>query len=347
MEGISKRLVAWYLQNHRNLPWRDTNDPYLIWISEIILQQTQVTTGTAYYLRITQEYPAVGKLAAANLDELLKLWQGLGYYSRARYMHQAAQQIMSQHQGRFPDTYKKIRSLKGIGDYTAAAIASLAFNLPHAAVDGNVYRVIARLFGIDTPIDNNEGKKAFQRLADQLLDPLQPGSHNQAMMELGALVCRPANPLCDQCPLQPFCGARRLGIQSQLPVKSRKTQTRMRHLNYILVSYDNLLFIAQRHDNDIWRNLFELPLVESEKELNDAELVMLATGLVSNDDPVEVVSINRTKHLLSHQTLLLSFTHLKPASQETSPSKWMAVDPKDLANYAFPKPIADYLANKF
>lgn len=346
MDGIGKRLVAWYVQNHRDLPWRGTNDPYLIWVSEIILQQTQVATGLNYFRRITAKYPTVDKLAGANLDELLKLWQGLGYYSRARNMHHAAQQLMVKHQGVFPNTYKEIRALKGIGDYTAAAIASLAFGLPHAAVDGNVYRVIARLFGIETPIDTNEGKKTFQHLADQLMDRSQPGNHNQAMMELGALVCRPANPLCGQCPVTHYCKAHERGIPQNFPVKSRKTQTRTRYLNYILATNARWLYIVQRHGNDIWKKLFELPLVESEKEMSDEELMAMVAKVIGEGFAYSLVSIHRVKHQLSHQTLKLSFVHISANKALEAHPQWVKADVQYINKYAFPKPIASYLTNK-
>ena len=202
MKSFSKKLLEWYNPTSRNLPWKQTNDAYKIWLSEIILQQTRVEQGTPYYLAFIKKYPTVKKLANAPLDDVLKLWEGLGYYSRARNLHVAAQQILEIHQGKFPETYAEIVALKGIGNYTAAAIASFAYNLPHAVVDGNVFRVLSRVFGIETPIDSTEGKKQFAQLAQQLLDKKKPSIHNQAIMDFGALVCKPQNPLCEQCPFR-------------------------------------------------------------------------------------------------------------------------------------------------
>lgn len=207
MKAFSAKIINWYQQNKRDLPWRTTNDPYFIWLSEIILQQTRVDQGMSYYLKFTQTFPTISHLAKADNEKVMKLWQGLGYYSRARNLHTTSQIVHSDHKGQFPDSYESILELKGVGEYTAAAIASFAFNKPHAVVDGNVYRVLARVFGILTPIDSTQGKKEFRELAETLLNKKDPALHNQAIMEFGALQCKPVNPDCSSCPLQSMCYA--------------------------------------------------------------------------------------------------------------------------------------------
>ena len=221
MDFFAKRLIKWYNFNKRELPWRSTSDPYKIWLSEIILQQTQVNQGLSYYLKFVEEFQTVKDLAKAPADKVMKLWQGLGYYSRARNLHEAAKNIVNEHKGEFPKAYEDIRALKGVGDYTAAAIASIAYNLPYAVVDGNVYRVLSRIFGIETPIDSTSGKKEFNELANELLTKKNPADYNQAIMEFGALYCRPKNPDCTNCIFNDKCEAYRLNKINLLPVKSK------------------------------------------------------------------------------------------------------------------------------
>ena len=240
MNNISNTLIEWYEDNKRDLPWRHEPSPYQVWISEIILQQTRVSQGLSYYLRFTEKWPTVEALAQASEEEVLKLWQGLGYYSRARNLHQCAKQVVERHGGSFPADYDQLKGLKGIGSYTAAAIASIAFNLPHAVVDGNVYRVLSRLYDIDTPINNSEGMEAFASAANELLDRQRPGLHNQAMMEFGALLCTPQNPDCLHCPVQAHCLAFDHQTVMQRPVKLPKVKISTRHFNYLVLRVEKM-----------------------------------------------------------------------------------------------------------
>ncbi|MFZ4583041.1 MAG: A/G-specific adenine glycosylase, partial [Paludibacter sp.] len=234
-ENTSKTLINWYEHNKRELPWRDISDPYRIWISEIILQQTRVNQGISYYLRFVDRFPDVKALATAHEDEVLKYWQGLGYYSRARNLHKTAQIIVEKHNGNFPNSYTEIVQLKGIGAYTAAAICSFAYNQPYGVVDGNVYRVLSRLFAIQTPIDSSQAKNEFSDLATNLLNNSNPGIHNQAIMEFGALQCVPVQPECNTCPFQKTCKAYELDLVDKLPIKASKTKVRERFFNYFFI----------------------------------------------------------------------------------------------------------------
>ena len=253
-------ILEWFEENRRSLPWRETSDPYAIWLSEIILQQTRIQQGMAYWQRFVERWPTVEQLAAATEDEVLRLWQGLGYYTRARNLHAAAQQIVAM--GGFPTTFEGIRSLKGVGDYTAAAIASIAFGLPVAVVDGNVYRVLARHFGIDTPINTTEGKKLFAALAQEMLPPDRPSDYNQAMMDFGAIQCTPTSPRCLLCPLMESCEALRKGRVGELPVKLKKLKIQTRHLTYIYIRYKGETAIHRRGEGDIWQGLWEVLSIE-------------------------------------------------------------------------------------
>ena len=302
IKRIQQNLNQWYEVTKRPLPWRTTRNPYHIWISEIILQQTQVVQGENYYLRFLETFPDTTSLAEAPQEQVLKLWQGLGYYSRARNIHAAAQQIQSHFGGTFPDNYPDILSLKGVGPYTAAAIASFAFNLPYATVDGNVYRVLSRLFGIDTPIDSTEGVKQFRALAQELLNLEDPATHNQAMMEMGALQCRPINPDCTICPLQNECVAYKNNLVNLLPIKLGKTKVRNRYFYYLnIMDRDNML-IQQRNKKDVWQGLYEFPLIERVEETPLEELLKLEefTSLIDNEFTIEHIT-NVKKHILSHQ----------------------------------------------
>ena len=258
MNRFSETLIEWYGANGRDLPWRKTSDPYRIWISEIVLQQTRVAQGMDYFRRFMERFPDVTALAEAPEDEVMRCWQGLGYYSRARNLHEAARSM----NGRFPDTYQGVRALKGVGDYTAAAICSFAYQMPYAVVDGNAYRVLARYWGIDTPIDSTEGKKLFARLAQELLDPRRPALHNQAIMDFGALQCTPQSPACRKCPLADSCQALASGQVDRLPVKRHKTQVTERYFYYIYVRAGACTYLHKRQGADIWQNLYELPLLE-------------------------------------------------------------------------------------
>lgn len=273
MNSVTHKLAKWYKTHQRNLPWRFTKDPYKIWLSEIILQQTRVEQGMPYYYKFVEQYPTVKILASAPIDEVLKLWQGLGYYSRARNMQTAALEVVEKYKGKFPKDYNSIRSLKGVGDYTAAAIASLAFDLPHAVVDGNVYRVLSRLYNIDTPINSSKGKNQFAQLAEELLDKKNPGNHNQAMMELGAICCKPSNPTCNICPIAEHCLALAKGTIANLPVKIKNKPVQNRYLNYLFLVNEDTFCLLQRAPDDIWQGLYDLPVVERDKLLGPDELM--------------------------------------------------------------------------
>lgn len=311
---ISDTLSAWYLANKRELPWRDISDPYLIWISEIILQQTRVNQGMSYYVRFIERFPTVADLACSEEDEVLKYWQGLGYYSRARNLHKAARQVMTDFGGVFPVEHADVLQLAGIGDYTAAAICSFAYDKPFAVVDGNVYRVLSRLFGLETPIDSGVGKKEFARLAQELISRSHPGVHNQSIMEFGALQCVPVSPDCLRCPLQQNCRAYELNSVDQLPIKSKKTKVSNRFFNYFFIELGEQTYLQKRVGKDVWQNLFEFPLVEAEKLLTVEELMetddfrQLFNGIAE----VEVVKIsNPMKHVLSHRVIYAQFVTVK------------------------------------
>lgn len=288
-KAFSAALFKWSMRHWREMPWRGCGDPYAIWLSEIILQQTRVSQGTRYWYRFMHAFPTVDRLAAASEDQVLKLWQGLGYYSRARNLHAAAQQIVQR--GSFPDTYEEIRQLKGVGDYTAAAIASMAFNLPCAAVDGNVYRILARVFGIYTPINSTQGKQEFQQLADHLCPTDEAGHWNQAMMDFGSLQCTPKNPHCADCPFSEMCEALRTGDIASLPVKDAKIKNRDRYFTYYYITRGEDVLFHRRETNDIWRSLWEPVLIEE------------AAG--PNVDPALL-----TKHVLTHQTIYARMIHI-------------------------------------
>ena len=307
---LAADLHDWYARNHRVLPWRGITDAYRIWISEIILQQTRVVQGYAYYNRFVSRFPDVRALAAADDDEVMKLWQGLGYYSRARNLLAAARQVVEWFGGEFPTTYEAIRSLPGIGDYTAAAIASFAYGLPHAVVDGNVYRALSRIYGIDTPIDTTEGKKLFAALADELLDRKAPGGYNQALMEFGALYCVPRSPQCGGCIFADRCMALATGRVEELPVKLGRTVVKPRYFNYFYVRHGDYTWVRRREGRDIWRNLYELPLIETAEE---ASLDVLQQSeewarLFAGAGRVSVsAQVYACKHVLSHRVIHARF----------------------------------------
>ena len=339
---FSKHLLPWYREHKRALPWRNTTDPYKIWLSEVILQQTRVDQGLAYWKRFVERYPTVQDLATAHEDEVLKLWQGLGYYSRARNLLTAAKQVVSHHGGQFPRKHSDLLKLKGVGDYTAAAIASICFGEVEAVVDGNVYRVLSRAFGIGTPIDSTAAKKQFKELAQQLIDPTQPGDHNQAVMELGATVCTPKNYACLLCPLQAKCIAFASGRIDSLPVKEGVTKTRDRHFNYLHISAVNGLYLQQRASKDIWQGLFELPLIESEQSWGKSSLLK---ALEASHGPGWKVhsSSDEVKHVLSHQIIRAIFWQVEMPATFKAPAEWKLVPRIQLFNYAVPRLIERWL----
>ncbi|PLK42698.1 A/G-specific adenine glycosylase [Emticicia sp. TH156] len=309
-QTFSEVLRKWYFSNQRDLPWRHTNDPYKIWLSEVILQQTRVVQGMPYYNKFVEKYPTVTALANADEQDVLRLWQGLGYYSRARNMHQTAQIIAGAFNGIFPDNYAALVKLKGIGPYTAAAIASFAFNEKVAVVDGNVYRVLARVFGIETDIASHEAKKIFNELANELISEEEPGTHNQAVMEFGATYCTPVNPGCMFCIFQGSCLANLQGKQAILPVKLKKVKVRNRFFDYFVIEKAGKLLMAKRGPKDIWEGLYDFYLLESPGSLMDIELTdndfllaLLPHAIIRSTSEVY-------RHILTHQRIEVRFWHL-------------------------------------
>ena len=344
MNSVADILLDWYAREGRDLPWRRTRDPYRIWLSEVILQQTRVAQGTEYYLRFTERFPDVASLAAAPEDEVLKLWQGLGYYSRARNLHAAVRQVVERFGGRFPVALEEVRSLRGVGDYTAAAICSAAYDAPCAVVDGNVYRVLARLFDLDAPIDSTAGKRAFAELAQSQLDTAHPGRYNQAIMDFGALRCIPSSPRCEACPLAGRCLALAAGTVAARPVKQGKTRVRDRWFNYLHVSSGDRTLLRRREGRDIWQGLYEFPLIETEGPAELPELVRLPQFReLLGDAPWHLVrSIPLSKHQLSHQTLH-AVVHRIETTSLTPAAAAMAVPTAALGDYAVPRLIDRYL----
>ncbi|MCH8554583.1 MAG: A/G-specific adenine glycosylase [Schleiferiaceae bacterium] len=339
MALFSPVIQDWYAIHKRDLPWRNTNNPYLIWLSEVILQQTRVNQGMAYFDAFANAFPTVEKLANASEDEVLKLWQGLGYYSRARNLHAAAKFVAFECGGVFPNSFKDIQKLQGVGPYTAAAVASFAFDLPHAVVDGNVFRVISRYLGVDLPIDSTQGKKHFQQLADDLLDRQQPALHNQAIMEFGALQCTPKNPDCNACPLKVSCSAWATNTVQDLPVKSKKTAVRHRYFNYIIPIFDGFTFLKKRSAGDIWEGLWEFPLIEQQQQ----------SDIFSNVIPVEwdVKSWMDTGyekvHKLSHQHLHCRFLVAEGMPSISAMSDYKRVLISDLKDFPVPVLLSQFI----
>lgn len=334
---IQKSLASWYEQNKRELPWRANQDPYSIWLSEIILQQTRIDQGTAYYLKFIDRFPRIEDLAEAEEDEVLKLWQGLGYYSRARNLLYTAKTIQREFNGVFPKNYEEIKNLKGIGPYTASAIASIAFNQPVAAVDGNVSRVISRLFGIHDPINKPRGFKQIQAIADELLDKSNPGQHNQAMMEFGALQCTPKSPACGECILSVHCSALKEATVDQLPKKEGKVKRRSRYFHYIIVQNGSRIILNQRTKSDIWQGLFEFPMIET-KDSRELEINEIHEQI---DGEIELIRVNETtKHVLSHQDIFARFYHVKAEFKSENKD---TISIEKLHEYALPRLIDRYL----
>ncbi len=339
-------LIKWYRLNKRDLPWRNTNSAYQIWLSEIILQQTRVAQGMQYFLKFIKHYPTVTDLAQASEEEVLKDWQGLGYYSRARNLHSAAKFINENYEGQFPSTYNEIRGLKGVGDYTAAAIASFAFNLPYSVVDGNVYRILSRLFGIETPIDSSTGKKEFAALAQSLLPTEQSAEYNQAIMEFGALQCIPKSPNCETCPFSTTCIAFKTNQVEKLPIKEKKLKQKKRFLNYLIIESADELLINKRDSKGIWQNLYDFPLIESNKTITPKMLTQQDEfkRLINNlPFKIDAVSEER-KHILSHQILFAKFYHIKLTKGLSSiQGNYEKINKATLHEKPIPKLIENYL----
>jgi A/G-specific adenine glycosylase len=349
MNFIQDTLINWYEENHRDLPWRNNPSPYEVWISEVILQQTRVNQGMDYYLHFTKKWPTVNDLAQASEEEVLKMWQGLGYYSRARNLHHCAKQVVEQYKGEFPSDFEKLKQLKGIGNYTAAAIASIAYNLPHAVVDGNVYRVLSRLFDINTPININEGQKLFAQLADELLNRNQPGLHNQALMEFGALQCNPKNPNCLLCPLQAQCLAFAHQTVMLRPVKLAKTKISTRYFNYLILRINDGLYLHKRSDNDIWKNLYDFPCIESQKPMTVEEVIASETflQLIENNPFTIIKSSPIFTHKLTHRTILAHFIEIKLEKEllQIQTNDLFLARETELGSFPIPRLIDLYLNN--
>ncbi len=345
-EEVNRVLREWYGKHKRDLPWRNTKDPYIIWISEVILQQTRVAQGMDYFLRFTQRFPAVGELAAAEEDEVLKYWQGLGYYSRARNIHAAAKMVMDKYKGVFPMEHDALLSLKGIGEYTAAAIVSFTRNQPYPVLDGNVFRVLSRLYGLDTPVDTGKGKKEFYSLAGMVMDPEHAGDHNQAIMEFGALQCIPKNPDCPVCPLQEKCVAYNQNRVDQLPVKQKKAKTRNRYFHYLFIVQDGCTWINRRSENDIWKGLYELPLIETDRPLSAGELVN-QPGFIKMFGEKAVYTIRPhltgVKHILSHQVIYADFYKVEIVSGTLPGREYLKINTADLDRFAVSRLVQLFL----
>jgi A/G-specific adenine glycosylase len=335
MHPLTEALMDWYRQSKRDMPWRGENNPYKIWLSEIILQQTRVDQGTPYYQKFIERFPTIHDMANATEDEILHLWQGLGYYARARNMHRAAKMV-SKDWATFPSDYSAIRALPGIGDYTAAAVASIAFNLPHAAVDGNVNRVLSRIWGVSYAVDGLEGKKFIAQLSNELLDKTQPGAYNQAMMELGALCCTPRNPKCNACPVSNWCFALKHNRQADFPIKKKAKETQVRHFNYLIyTNSDGSTFLEKRNTRDIWKGLYQFPLVESASDIKTIDIPQ-GGHLIKVYEGIN--------HKLSHRVLKIKFWHIHFADAFPEHlNSYHRITFSDWTSFAMPRAITRFL----
>jgi A/G-specific adenine glycosylase len=340
---IRRGLLEWSAQNPRNLPWKKIEEPYEIWVSEIILQQTRVDQGTEYYFRFLETFPSIKALAEADLDQVMKAWEGLGYYRRAFHMHETAKYLMSEHEGKFPQTHDEIIRLKGIGPYTAAAISSFAFHLPYPVLDGNVMRVISRLFCVDLPVDSSEGRSHLMQRAEQLLDHDKPGQFNQAIMDFGAMICRPRSPDCKNCPLSTYCLANQNDTVNNFPVKRKSKQKKERYFFYLKINKGNQTYIRRRSKADIWQNLYEFYLVEGRGKQSWKD-VLHSTNL-----KIDVVTYSDIyTQALSHQKITARFAEatLHSAEELLLEQGFIKVNQKKLRTFAYPKIIDCYLGDK-
>ncbi len=343
-QAFSNHILRWYRDNPRDLPWRDTKDPYIIWLSEIILQQTRVAQGMPYFYKFSEAYPTVKDLALAPEEEVLRLWQGLGYYSRARNLHFCAKQIWFELDGVFPDKYAELIKLKGVGSYTASAISSFAYGEAQAVVDGNVFRVLARVFGIETDIASSKAKKEFEALANQLIPKDNPGEFNQAMMDFGSRQCTPKKPNCLFCPVQESCFAFQNNMVNELPVKIKKTKVRERDIHYAVVKCGSEWVWKQRQEGDIWAGLYDFPSLEDES---------LLRALPESGNRVEIPPQKEYKHLLSHQKLMVKFSEFQipesayPELEAFCESEGFTLVNEEKIDYlAKPKLIVNYLKDQ-
>ncbi len=347
--AFARKIIAWYSEHKRPLPWRETTDPYKIWLSEIILQQTRVAQGLPYYERFVSAYPTVAKLAAAPQQNVLRLWQGLGYYSRARNLHACAKQIVEIYNGLFPSNFNELQKLPGVGPYTAAAIASIAFKESVAVVDGNVYRVLARVFGIEIDTASTEGKMYFFEKANQLMPTKHPDLFNQAMMEFGALHCLPQNPKCEDCIFSSTCVARLHELQSVLPIKIKKTKIRKRYFYYFVIQFKNKLLLKQRSGKDIWQGLYDFYLVEKKRTTKSGSLLQDKDEALSKYLPAKLPT--PLKHILSHQQLFIYLIPVHLSSEKdffglASQFKLQAFSKKEVDQIPKPVVVERYLKTK-
>lgn len=343
--SFSQKILVWYRQNKRSLPWRSTKDPYRIWLSEIILQQTRVAQGTPYYNRFVEVFPKVQDMANASEETILKLWQGLGYYSRARNLHATAKLVTEKYDGKFPGSYKELLTLKGVGDYTASAISSISYGEKQAVVDGNVYRVLARYYGIDIPINSTEGIKYFKTLAEKVMDADDIRDYNQGIMEFGAIQCTPKNPNCMYCPLNESCKALQNGTVLDLPVKLKKAKVRNRYFNYLVpvhISGNGEVFtlINKRTGKGIWQNLWEFPLIEKDGKSGKINMELVVKNKLALNYEVSVRLFNEQPiiHKLSHQHLYTHFWIVENVSHLDNMVNW-----NTLQKYPVPVLIADFI----
>lgn len=351
MDSFHQILLDWYHQQKRNLPWHNTKNPYLIWLSEVILQQTRVNQGLSYYVRFASTWPDVSSLAASHEDEVLKMWQGLGYYSRARNLHEAAKQIVEKYDGLFPSDMDELLNIKGIGEYTAAAIASIAFGKAVAVVDGNVYRVLSRLFAVETPVNGKGAKEVFASLAAEMLYTADPGTYNQAIMEFGALQCVPKKPNCPKCPLNARCLAFSRKQSAYFPVKIPKKNVTERFFNYLIIltkdSPINKVHIRKRHGNDIWKGLFEFPLIETTGlcSFNELSTMDQWKRLTGNQKYLFLGQSTTYKHRLTHRLIHARFFIIQTDKKLDLANDFnlSLVDQNELGKYAFPRLIDKFL----
>ncbi|MGI8951483.1 MAG: A/G-specific adenine glycosylase [Chitinophagaceae bacterium] len=346
---FTKKLMQWHFtKNKRQMPWKEEKDPYKIWLSEVILQQTRVEQGKSYYEKLIKKYPTILHLANAENEEVFKLWEGLGYYNRCKNLLFTARFIAEKKDGKFPENYEDILALKGIGNYTAAAISSFAFNLPFAVLDGNVFRVLSRFFGIGLPIDSLEGKIKFTGLAATLLDKKNSASYNQAIMDFGATICKPLLPLCFECHLQNFCVAYKKGLVDKLPLKEKVLLRKNRWFTYFIFQVNNKILVNKRIDKDIWQNLYEFYLFET-KEKTDWNFTKIKTWLLHqhNIKKMEVKNISPIlSQQLTHQNIKAQFVLVKLFSTPISLQNFQWINEKNISRLAFPKIINQYIQTK-
>ncbi len=341
---FATQLLEWYEKNKRNLPWRNSASPYRVWLSEIILQQTRVDQGMSYYLKFVEHYPTVEALANAPEDEVMKLWQGLGYYSRARNLHYTAKHVANELNGQFPNHYKGLLQLKGVGKYTAAAIASFCFQERVPVIDGNVYRVLARVYGITDPIDTTSGTKTFETLANELISPHHPDTYNQAIMEFGALHCTPKQPGCDRCIFQHSCVARSKNMVGELPKKSKRLKQRNRYFNYLVLNHNNNIYINKRTGKDIWQNLYDFPLVETSKAITAMQLLEDEAFKTLLLPPFKIARVVAPpKHVLSHQKIHAKFWEINLEASPQSLQQYTRIKQHEIGKYPVPKLVENYL----